>query len=455
MKKRFLALLLTIVSIFCLILVGCGVDKPETPKQVDYAAQVKLDMTSNETIKAEAEFKLENHIDGDTTHFLMKDVMPTKDGKPVNKLKARYLAVNTPESTGKIEEWGKRASRFTKEHLAAATSIVLETNGEDWEVDSTGERYLVWVWYKTADATDYRCLNIELLQEGLAVGSKSMETRYGTICVSAIDQAVRFKLFVHSTEKDPDFYYGDALIVSIKDIALNREFYLGKRVAFDGVVTEAYNNGIYLESYDEDTGRTYGIYAYYGYDIKGTVLKTLTKPGNTWRIVGEASNQFGYQISDLNYNPYKKDDPNNIRLIEEGDVVPCAQITENDYANENYTVTWKEENEDGTVTDKSYTGKFLDIAFNTRVSMENLKVTRVSTTTNEQSSNKGAMTLTCTLNGKTISIRTGVLYDDNGDLVTAERFQNKTIDVTGIVGLYEEYNQYQILVYSVDNITIH
>ena len=450
MKKRFLALLLTIASLFCLILAGCGVktdDKPSDP--IDYAAQVKLDMTS-ETQKAEAEFKLENHIDGDTTHFLVKS------GVPKSKLKARYLAVNTPESTGKIEEWGKKASRYTKEHLASATSIILETNGTDWEVDSTGERYLVWVWYKTAEMTDYRCLNIELLQEGLAVGSKTMETRYGSTCVAAIDQAVQLKLHVHSDEKDPDFYYGAALVVSIKDIALNRDYYLGKRVAFDGVVTQAYNNGIYLESYDEETDRTYGIYAYYGYDIKGAVLKTLTKAGNTWRIVGEASNQFGFQISDLNYNPYKKDDPDNIRLIEEGDVVPCAQITASDYANQNYKITWQEENEDGTMTEKSHTAPFLDIAFNTRVSMQNLKVNRVSTTTNEESANKGAMTLYCTLDGKEISVRTSVLYYEDGEtLVTAERFTNKTIDVTGIVGLYTEYNQYQILVYSVNDIILH
>ena len=450
MKKRFLALLLSILSIFVLILAGCGGDnKSEVNKDpVDYAAQVKLDMNS-ETQKAEATFSLENHIDGDTTHFVIKN------GVPKSKLKARYLAVNTPESTGKIEEWGKKASRFTKEHLASATSIILETNSTTWEVDSTGERYLVWVWYKTAEMQDYRCLNIELLQEGLAVGSKTMETRYGETCVAAIDQAVQLKLHVHSEEKDPDFYYGAALVVSLKDIALNRDFYLGKRVAFDGVVTQAYNNGIYLESYDEETDRTYGIYAYYGYDIKGSVLKTLTKAGNTWRIVGEASNQFGFQISDLNYNPYKKDDPDNIRLIEEGDAVPCANITANDYSNENYTITWQEENEDGSLTEKSHTSAFLDIAFNTRVSMQNLKVNRVSTTTNEDSSNKGAMTLYCTLDGKEISVRTSVLYYADGTLVTAERFSGKTIDVTGIVGMYTEYNTYQILVYSVDDIILH
>ena len=32
-------------------------------------------------------------------------------------LKARYIAINTPESTGSIEPWGKKAANFTKTKL--------------------------------------------------------------------------------------------------------------------------------------------------------------------------------------------------------------------------------------------------------------------------------------------------------------------------------------------------
>ena len=128
---------------------------PQTPAvadPVDYAASVKLNMSS-ETVKQEVTVK--TFIDGDTTHFhVPADVMKT------GVLKGRYLAINTPESTGKIEEYGKAASRFTKEKLSAATSIIIESDTADWNADSTGERYLVWVWYKTADTADYRNLNI-------------------------------------------------------------------------------------------------------------------------------------------------------------------------------------------------------------------------------------------------------------------------------------------------------
>ena len=86
--------------------------------------------------------------------------------------------------------------------------------------------------------------------------------------------------------------------------------------------------------------------------------------------------------------------------------------------------------------------------------MQGLTVTKAYTTTNEDSSNKGAMTLTCKLNGKTITIRTDVLYEEDGmTLVTQDKFVGKTIDITGIVDKYEE--DYQIKVFSLKDIVIH
>lgn len=447
MKKRILAFILAVASAFCVFFAGCGKDGGDGEvQQIDYAAQVTLNMNS-ETQKTEAQFLLENHIDGDTTHFIVpKNIVAS------GKLKARYLAVNTPESTGDIQEWGKKASRYTKEHLSSATSIILETNGTEWEVDSTGERYLVWVWYKTAEMTDYRCLNIELLQEGLAVGSKASSTRYGEICVAAIDQAAHLKLHVHSNLLDPEYYYGDAIILSLKDLCLNKEYYLGKRVAFEGVVTKYYNNGVYVQDYDEASGMYFAMYAYYGFSLSTAGQKVLSI-GNRVRIVGEVSNQFSYQISALKYNPYDKEDPDNILRIEQNVTIPCTEITANDYTNENYTVTWNVENEDGTTTEKTHTAPFLEIAHYTLVSMKGLTVTRAYTTTKEDSDNKGAITLTCTLNGKTITVRTAVLYDAEGNLVTQDQFVGKTIDVIGIVDMYEE--DYQIKVFDLNDIVIH
>ena len=130
------------------------------------------------------EVTVKTYIDGDTTHFYV----PTSVSEN-GLLKARYLAVNTPESTGKIEEYGKKASNFTKEKLSQATSIIIESDNSTWNPDSTGDRYLVWVWYKTADMEEYRNLNVEILQNGLAIANNSSNNQYGRFCSSAIDQA--------------------------------------------------------------------------------------------------------------------------------------------------------------------------------------------------------------------------------------------------------------------------
>ena len=83
--------------------------EPTLPEFVDYVDQLTLDMNSS-TAKLEVTVKL--FVDGDTTHFHVPQEI-SADGI----LKARYIAVNTPESTGQIEEWGKKASNFTREKL--------------------------------------------------------------------------------------------------------------------------------------------------------------------------------------------------------------------------------------------------------------------------------------------------------------------------------------------------
>ena len=121
----------------------------------DLAGMLKFNENSD-TVKAEVTVK--SFIDGDTTHFFVPTSI-SEDGV----LKARFLAVNTPESTGKIEEWGKKASEFTASKLSSASSIIIESDDGTWNLDSTGSRYLVWIWYRSGEDQDYRCLNLELL----------------------------------------------------------------------------------------------------------------------------------------------------------------------------------------------------------------------------------------------------------------------------------------------------
>ena len=197
-RKLLSVLAVACIVLSCLAACGQGGDGTQPAKDVDYASEIKLDMASD-TLKVEA--TVETFIDGDTTHFnVPKDVMEN------GILKARYLAIDTPETTGKIEPYGKTASNFTKEKLSQATSIIIESDTSAWNPDSTGARYLVWIWYKTAEDTEYRNLNIEILQNGLALASNSSANRYGTTCTAAIAQAEASKLNVYSGEKDPNFY---------------------------------------------------------------------------------------------------------------------------------------------------------------------------------------------------------------------------------------------------------
>jgi hypothetical protein len=106
-----------------------------------------------------------------------------------------------------------------------------------------------------------------------------------------------------------------------------------------------------------------------------------------------------------------------------------------------------------TVGEESKTFKFAELAVSTSISMKNLKVTSIYTTTNPSASDTGAMTLTCTVDGITISVRTGVLKDADGKLITAEYFEGKTIDIQGIVDCYE--GKYQIKVTTLNDFNIH
>ena len=125
-------------------------------------------------------------------------------------------------------------------------------------------------------------------------------------------------------------------------------------------------------------------------------------------------------------------------------------IDANTYKNGEITVNFEEE---------SKTFAFANLSLYSSVEMRGLVVRDVYTTRSETSSDKGAMTLYCEVDGIEISVRTVVLYDENGDLVTADTFEGKTIDVKGVIDYYnfdgEEEFPYQIKLFSMEDVTIH
>ena len=434
--------ILSILLLLCIILgslAACDTQPEDnTPVHVDYVEQIKLDMNS-ETLKQEVTVKM--YIDGDTTHF---NVPFSFDETGV--VKARYLAVNTPESTGKVEEWGKIASNYTKDTLSKATSILIESDNNRWNYDGNG-RYLVWVWYKTADSEEYRNLNIELLQNGLGRGSSSSDGRYGETCVAAINQAKTEKLHIFSDDKDPTFPYGEAQRVTIRELRTNIAEYVGAKVVFEGVITHNSDWTAYIEEYDPETDMYFGFQIFYGYT---SALTSVLGQGNRVRVTGTITEFNGtYQLSGLGYKPLRPDDPENTAKISEGNTPAFTETTAERF-NSQVTLLMGDE-------EKTFDYKML--ALSTSISFKNLRVTEVYTTTSASASDKGAMTLTCTLDGKTISVRTAVLKDENGNLITASYFEGATIDVQGIVD-YFDYNNtgngsYQIKVFTLADIVKH
>ena len=419
----------------------------ENMEFVDYAATIKFDPNSD---RAHATVTVKTFVDGDTTHFNIDH--PAFDG---GVLKARYLGVNTPESTGQIEPWGKKASNFTKETLSKATSIIVESDTATWNPDSTGDRFLVWVWYKTAEMEDYRCLNLEILQNGLAVASKSSDTVYADICVKILNQAVTHKLYVHSKEKDPDFYYGAAMPMTLQELKTNIEDYRGKDVSFEGVVVRNSNQTAYVEEYDEETGLYFGIQVYYGFNL-GYFGEDILSVGNRVLVVGSVQYyETGgtYQISDIKYHAMRPEDPENIQKISDGHEGAYAEVSAKDLltGKVDIDVTIVDEEGNETIETKTFDRGF--ITMHGTASLKDLVITSIYTTRNEDSSNFGALSITCIAqDGTEIVLRTIVLKDADGKTITADAFPiGSVIDAKGVVDVYN--GVYQLKIFSASDIT--
>ena len=433
----------------CLLLCACGSEVaptvPETTAEATSEPVLEIldwadDMQpASDTLKQEVTVK--SFIDGDTTHFFVPEEV-----NPEGVLKARFLAVNTPESTGKIEEYGKAASRFTREKLENAAQILIESENGAWNADSTGDRYLVWVWYKNQGEDIWRNLNVELLQEGLAFANSSANNRCGDTCMGAIQQAKAAKVGIYSGEPDPDYYYGEAVELTLKELRCNIESYNGMKVAFSGIITaNSGTQGVYVEDYDPETDQYFGIYVYYGHGLNGMGLDAITV-GNESRIVGTV--QFyeaggTWQVSDLSYDMMDPKNPHNLLKLSSGHSAAYTPI---------YLETFHSEI---TVPngENDLTAPWAELCMGTSVELKGLDVVYAYTTENAESSSYGAITLICEQDGATVTIRTVPMRDADGKLITQEKYLGQTLDVKGIVDYFD--GTYQVKVFTPDNIIIN
>ena len=266
----------------------------------------------------------------------------------------------------------------------------------------------------------------------------------------AFQQAKREKLHVFSGEKDPGFYYGDAYELDLKGLRTNVDLYSGMKVAFEGVVTRNNNNSVYVEEYDAETDMYYGMAVYYGFET-GALLNNLAI-GNRVRVVGTLQyyeNGGTWQVSGLSFREFKPDDPSNTKVVSTGHQASNRLTSLDRFLNGYVDIEVMKELGSEETTLKSF--KYSELAMSTSISMNDLRVIDCYTTHNG-GDNDGAMTLTCEVNGQTIDVRTIVLYDENGNMVTSDAYMGKVINVTGIVDYYS--GQYQIKVLTAADIVV-
>lgn len=124
-------------------------------------------------------------VDGDTAWLNLNNDI----------IKARFLAINTKESTNKIEKYGKEASIFTCNYLRTAKLIEIEYDKNSDKYDKY-KRHLVWIF------VDKKLLQDLLVKEGLAeIKYIYGEYKYLDIIKKSELLAKKNKLNIYSDEK--------------------------------------------------------------------------------------------------------------------------------------------------------------------------------------------------------------------------------------------------------------
>ena len=423
--KKIKAIIISIICmVFAITIAGCDKnnnngDSNQTIEDVDYVAQTKLDQEVTESSSffgsdGVAFAKVVLCVDGDTADFLTEGVT----------FRARFLGVDTPESTGDVEVWGKSASLFTASKLNSAVKVVVQTNGGAAQKDTTGTRYLTYVWYQPSEGADFRLLNLELVQEGFSYGKSSTASKYGDVLNLAQVQAVRNKLRIFGNDVDPNYYYGDAIVTDIKGIYTDFADLIEKKakVKFDCVVTRVDGLYVYVQDYNAETGELYSLLLYKGYNL----ITNKLKEGYNVCVCGTVQEYNGMpQISGM---VDLKGDSNSLKVYSVDNEIIVTPVTPADLS-----------------------GSITNATMRKLVSLDNIVVQSIYTTNNGGQSD-GAMTITGKVNGQTVTVRTEVLYDANKDLITEDYFKGKTINV---IGLLEEYNdKIQLKVVSINDVTI-
>lgn len=303
----------------------CGIEKVQAPFKWD-----------GNTKKATSAFV--NYVDGDTTHIETSNLGYT--------VKIRYLSIDTPESTDKIEEWGLSASNYNKfvytgdknylknivgngirdedlsQNQGGMTTVILmsqafakncdkatvtelnlgsEEKGIYASTTDGNQRDLAYVWYSTAKnptKDTFRCLNLEMVYQGFSFGTGSMEDTSPYIYKmfdAANLNAEANRRHLHSGVRDLNYHYW------------SQPGQTPKRLTLDELYASAPSDPdirYYPESVYADKKTLYKIHGYVSRKV-GTSFYMQTKPSYTREEVeqGKALGIYVFTYSQTIINP--------------------------------------------------------------------------------------------------------------------------------------------------------
>lgn len=293
--------------------VVCGVDTEyETPITDAFSFKDADSISKDNFVKATSglaisEVEVVSFTDGDTTTFRR---INDKSDDSNNNIKVRYQGIDTPESTGKIEAWGIKASHFTKSKLRSASRIVVVNDLDLFgKTDSSGGRYMGFVWYLKEGSSSWRLLNLEIVEQGYSRNQlyqdSSILDGYYDAFKSAGKAAVSRRV---NGEKDCDFdATSDVVETTIFNAKKNFDTLgvqdssasSGKMIRVTGIVTGLEGSNFYLRDLVLEDGETVkaGIYVFTQYKSTGV------KVGNVVRFYARITKYYSnYQLTDVQLN---------------------------------------------------------------------------------------------------------------------------------------------------------
>ncbi len=314
MKKNVLRLSVLLAAI---VLAGCG-GSSDSGSSGTSTALTPADLNTNQTdaMNIRASYTGKNFVtdgigiatvaslvDGDTTNFYVGTA-----GVDLKKITIRYNAIDTPESTGRIEAWGVKASNFVKSKLSTAYRIVLDNERDIYDTMDSNNRYLGFVWYQATESSKLRMLNLELVELGYTRNYMYEPTSaYFQYFEKAGEHAEACGAKVYG-EIDEGFDPGVTLYsINIAELRKNYSEYgtddegetSGKMLIIQALVVGMIGDNMVLRDTEPDENGDYaGIYAFAAY---GSTLATYVKVGYIVKFYCSAGKFNGnMQLSNIN-----------------------------------------------------------------------------------------------------------------------------------------------------------